>query len=126
MPLQTILLADDDPLVCALLELRLKQVGYDVHVAADGLAALDALELVKPDVVVLDAMMPRLGGFDVLRRIRGQPRLHRLRVMMLTALRHEGDVVNAMRQGADDYLAKPFSPDELIARIERWAPTRGV
>lgn len=126
MPTSCILIADDDPLLLQLLELRLRGAGFDVRTAPDGLAALDVLDSTKPDVVLLDAMMPRMGGFEVLRRLRAQPEQGKIRVLMLTALRHEDDIVNALQQGADDYLVKPFSPDELIARIRRWVPSEAA
>lgn len=121
-----ILITDDDPLLLQLLDLRLRGAGFDVSTALDGLAALNVLGSVDPDVILLDAMMPRMGGFEVLRRLRAQHAHRKIRVLMLTALRHEDDIVSALEQGADDYLVKPFSPDELIARIRRWVPSKAA
>lgn len=121
-----VLVADDDPLLQSLLDLRLRSAGYGVALAKDGVAVVEALALTRPDLVVLDALMPRMGGFEVLRCIRAQESLRGVRIIMLTALRHEDDIVSALRQGADDYLVKPFSPDELIARIARWVPARAA
>jgi DNA-binding response OmpR family regulator len=116
-----VLVADDDPLLRQLLELRLRVAGYEVIAVRDGVAALEALQLARPFALVLDAMMPRLGGFELLRHVRAKESAERVRVIMLTALRHEDDIVSALQQGADDYLTKPFSPDELIARLGRFS-----
>lgn len=126
MSIPTILVADDDPLLVALLEIRLKDAGYQTATAKDGVAALEALCASKASVVVLDAMMPRMGGFEVLRRLRADKSKSVVRIIMLTALRHEDDAISALKQGADDYVTKPFSVDELMARIERFAPCGGV
>lgn len=115
-----VLVADDDPLLLSLLEIRLKNAGFGVALAKDGVCALEMFARCRPQVAVLDAMMPRMGGFEMLRHIRSRATSSEVRVVMLTALKHEDDIVGALRQGADDYLVKPFSPSELIARIERW------
>ncbi len=118
----SILVVDDDPLLLLLLEHRLRCAGHIVATAPDGLAAIEAIPIIKPGIVVLDAMMPRMDGFEVLRRIKGDASLNGLRIIMLTVLRHQDDVVGALRLGADDFLVKPFIPDELLARVARLAP----
>lgn len=118
----SILVVDDDPLLLLLLEHKLRGAGHAVFTAPDGLAALEAISVVKPGVVVLDALMPRMDGFEVLRRIKRHASLSGLRIIMLTVLRHQDDVVGALKLGADDFLVKPFIPDELLARIARLAP----
>lgn len=120
MPARPVLIADDYPLLLMLLEHRLTAAGHTVVTAPDGLAAWGMIPALRPSLVILDSMMPRMGGIEVLRRIRADPLLAPTRVFMLTALRHEDDVVNALMLGAEDYLTKPFNPDELTARIARW------
>lgn len=117
-----ILIADDDPLLRAVLEHKLAAAGYAVLSVADGQAALEAARLSRPAAVVLDAMMPIMDGFEALRRLKGDAALADLPVVMLTALKRDDDVVSALRLGAADYVAKPFNPDELVARLDRLAP----
>ncbi len=114
-----ILICDDDPLLIELMEFRLRSKGYDVVTAADGEEALAKASSEKPDLVVLDAMMPRLDGFEALARIKANPDLAGVRVIMLTARKAEREIVSALERGADDYLIKPFIPDELLARLSR-------
>ncbi|HCK84910.1 MAG TPA: response regulator [Hyphomonadaceae bacterium] len=123
MPPSPILVVDDDPLLLLLLEHKLRGAGHAVATAPDGLAALEAIPIVKPGIVVLDALMPRMDGFEVLRRIKSDASLSHLRIIMLTVLRHQDDVVGALKIGADDFLVKPFIPDELLARVARLAPS---
>lgn len=115
----TILVADDEPLLTDLLAFRLSARGYEVVVAGDGREALLRLADSAPDGVVLDAMMPVHDGFEVLRRIRANPSTAAIPVIMLTARRGEADVVGALELGANDYLVKPFMPEELLARLGR-------
>ena len=118
-PMQKILVCDDDELLTELLQFRLEAKGFDVTVAGDGREALDNIRLARPDAVVLDAMMPGIDGFEVLRRIREDVATRNIPVLMLTARKGERDVVDALRLGASDYLSKPFIPDELSARLLR-------
>ena len=117
--MKTILVADDEPLLTELLEYRLTARNYRPVIARDGREALARLEDSAPDAVVLDAMMPVHDGFEVLRRIRASDRHARTPVIMLTARRGEKDVVGALELGANDYLIKPFMPEELLARLAR-------
>ena len=121
---QVVLVADDDDLLQAVLAHKLGAVGYRVVIADNGRAALEQLEDAAPDIVVLDAMMPIMDGFEVLRRLKAdrRPAIAAIPVIMLTALRRDSDVVTALNLGAADYLSKPFNPDELVARLARFAP----
>ena len=118
----TILIADDDPLLQALLHHKLSAAGYEIVAVGDGAAVLECIRKVKPDIVVLDAMMPVMDGFETLRRIKTDPELAATPVVMLTAMRRDADIVEALRLGAADYLPKPFSPDELVLRLRRLIP----
>lgn len=115
-----IVIADDDPLLRQILEHKLSNSGYRVIAVEDGQAALDAAAQ-RPCVIVLDAMMPVMDGFETLRRLKSDPDLKTVPVVMLTALKREDDVVSALKLGAADYLAKPFNPDELVVRLQRFA-----
>lgn len=117
-----VLIADDDPLLRAILEHALTAAGYVVTSVDDGAAALASIALERPDVVVLDAMMPVMDGFEALRRLKADPELSGLAVVMLTALKRSEDVVSALKLGAADYIPKPFNPDELVARLMRIVP----
>ncbi|RIX26995.1 response regulator transcription factor [Sphingomonas edaphi] len=114
-----VLVCDDDPLLLELLEFRLAAKGFDVQAARDGGEAMQLLESKPPSAVVLDAMMPFIDGYEVLRRIRENPTLKALPVIMLTARKQEKDIVGALELGASDFLAKPFIPEELVARLIR-------
>ena len=114
-----ILVCDDDELLVDLLTYRLGTRGYQVSAARDGGEALERLAADKPDAVVLDAMMPVVDGFEVLRRIREQPATANLPVVMLSARKQERDIVGALELGASDFVVKPFIPEELIARLTR-------
>lgn len=114
-----ILIADDEPLLTELLEFRLGARGYRTAVAQDGREALAKLDEERPDAVVLDAMMPVHDGFEVLRRMRANEAHKDIPVIMLTARRGEQDVLGALELGANDYLVKPFMPEELLMRLGR-------
>lgn len=116
-----VLIADDDPLLRQILEHKLSASGYRVVAVEDGRAALDAAAE-KPSIIVLDAMMPVMDGFETLRRLKADPELKGITVVMLTALKRDEDIVSALKLGAADYLAKPFNPDELVVRLQRLAP----
>jgi DNA-binding response OmpR family regulator len=113
----TVVIADDDPDVMRLIDVQLRAAGYRTVLAADGSEALRALEAHRPDLIIVDMMMPRMTGFDVLTAIRNQPA--RPRVIVLSARGREQDVTRAFALGADDYITKPFSPQELLARMDR-------
>ncbi len=122
-----ILIADDDELLRKLVEHKLRMRGLTVVEAADGEEALHKIASEKPDLVILDGMMPGIDGFEVLRKIRENEATKSLRVVLLTARRMESDVVSGLTLGADEYITKPFLPEELLARIVRLlAQTRSV
>jgi DNA-binding response OmpR family regulator len=113
----TVLVVDDEPTISDVVSRYLQRAGYRTHTAADGLAALEAVAAVRPDLVVLDLMMPGIDGLEVLRRVRASP-AGRTSVILLTAKGAESDRVIGLRLGADDYVVKPFSPAELVARVD--------
>ncbi len=121
-----ILVCDDDPLLLELMDFRLQAKGYAVVKAKDGAEALEMVRSERPDLVVLDAMMPRTDGFEVLARIKSDPQHSEIPVIMLTARKTEKDIVSALEKGADDYLVKPFIPEELLARLSRLLARRGA
>jgi DNA-binding response OmpR family regulator len=109
-----VLVVDDEPIVRDVLSRYLSREGFEVEVAADGQAALDVIEAIRPELIVLDLMLPGIDGLEVLRRIRSQ---NGGAVIMLTARGEEKDRVVGLELGADDYVAKPFSPREVVARV---------
>ena len=115
----TVLVADDEKLLRELLEFRLSQREFQTVLASDGREALLRLDDSAPDAVVLDMMMPVHDGLEVLRRMRASQRHADTPVIMLTARRSEKDIVGALELGANDYLVKPFMPEELLARLSR-------
>jgi two-component system, OmpR family, phosphate regulon response regulator PhoB len=112
-----ILVVDDEPDIAAMVAYHLARESYRVRTVANGSEALEAVERERPDLVVLDLMLPGISGLDVLRELRGRPDLESLPVILLTARREEGDRVEGLSLGADDYVAKPFSPRELVLRV---------
>lgn len=120
-----VLICDDDLLLLELMEFRLQTKGYDVVRAVDGAEALSKAQEESPDIIVLDAMMPKSDGFEVLGRIKSDPRLSDIPVIMLTARKAERDIVSALEKGAEDYLVKPFIPEELLARLSRLIARKG-
>ncbi len=110
-----ILLVDDEQLITDSLSYSLKREGFEVDIAADGLSAIKAVEETRPDLIVLDLMLPDISGFEVCRRLRT---FTTTPVIMLTARGEEIDRVLGLEVGADDYLAKPFSFRELLARLQ--------
>ena len=113
-----VLVADDDPDILTLVRFRLEVEGCDVVGASDGQAALDLALEREPDVAVLDVTMPRLDGYEVTRRLRRHDRTRATAVILLTARAQEADVQEGLAAGADDYVTKPFSPQELGRRVQ--------
>ncbi|HOQ97896.1 MAG TPA: response regulator transcription factor [Anaerolineae bacterium] len=111
----TILVVDDEPAVVSTVRAYLEREGYTVHTAADGPAALRAAHACRPDLIVLDIMLPGLDGLEVLRCLRQESPVY---VLLLTARSDETDKIVGLTVGADDYLTKPFSPRELVARVK--------
>jgi DNA-binding response OmpR family regulator len=114
----TILLIDDDPLLLSLVEHKLAGRGHTVLLAEGGAAGLALAAERRPDLIVLDAMMPGVDGFQVLQRLKGDPVTEPIPVVMLTARKREQDVLAGLTGGARDYLVKPFLPEELAMRIQ--------
>jgi two-component system phosphate regulon response regulator PhoB len=114
---ERILLVDDEPDIVALVAYHLAKLGYRVATATSGAEALDAARRERPALVVLDLMLPDLSGFDVLERLRADETTRGVGVLMLTARGGEPDRIRGLSLGADDYLAKPFSPQELVLRV---------
>jgi DNA-binding response OmpR family regulator len=113
-----ILVADDDQDIRALVAFRLERAGYEVVQASDGEEAVRLAFERVPDLAVLDVMMPKLTGLEVTRRLRDAEETRRVPVILLTARAQEADVVAGFEAGADDYLRKPFSPQELRSRVQ--------
>ncbi len=116
---KTILVCDDDPLLVDIVTFRLEARDFIVEVARDGAEALAKVGELKPDAIVLDAMMPVMDGSQLLRRLRADPATAHIPVIMLSARKQETDVVGALELGANDYMVKPFSPEELVVRLNR-------
>jgi DNA-binding response OmpR family regulator len=114
-----ILVIDDDPMLVKLLDYRLRHRGYTVLAAEDGETGLSLARERTPSLIVLDGMLPGIGGFDVLRTLRESPETAPIPVIMLTARGQEQDVLTGLKLGAEDYIVKPFIPDELLLRIDR-------
>ncbi|HEX6331958.1 MAG TPA: response regulator [Actinomycetota bacterium] len=115
---ETILVVDDDPDIARFVEVNLRSAGYDVSVASDGEEALEKAGALRPDLVLLDVMMPRIDGFEVAQRLRRNPRTSNTSIIMLTAKALSTDKVLGLTAGADDYIIKPFDPIELLARVK--------
>jgi two-component system, OmpR family, response regulator MtrA len=113
-----IVVADDDVDVRMLVALKLRHSGYDVVDVGDGAAAVEACRTEKPDLVVLDLMMPVMSGLEACRAIKAEPELADVPVVLLTARAQNTDVDAGLAVGADAYVTKPFSPKELAARVE--------
>ena len=119
-----ILVADDDPLSIKLLNFRLRSVGHEVISAVNGGETLEIATREKPDLVLLDIMMPVMNGFQVLRKLKSQEETKNIPVIMLTSKVQEKDVVFGLETGAEDYITKPFSFAELNARVNRVLASR--
>ena len=115
---ETVLVVDDDPDIARFVEVNLRSAGYDVAVAGDGEEALERAHELRPDLVLLDVMMPRIDGFEVAQRLRKNPQTSNTSIIMLTAKALSADKVTGLQSGADDYIIKPFDPIELLARVK--------
>jgi two-component system, OmpR family, response regulator ResD len=113
----TVLVVDDEPTIAEVVARYLERAGYRTRIAGDGPAAIEAAAAQRPDLVVLDLMLPGVDGLEVMRRLREQDS-DRIAVILLTAKGEESDRVIGLRLGADDYVVKPFSPAELVARVD--------
>ena len=113
-----VLVAEDDPVTRELIAYKLGVEGYDVVGAGDGESALAAARERAPDIAILDAQMPGISGFEACRILRADPAIPQMPVIMLSGGVHQADVSAGFAAGADDYLTKPFSPRELVSRIQ--------
>jgi two-component system OmpR family response regulator/two-component system alkaline phosphatase synthesis response regulator PhoP len=110
----SILVVEDEPSIAEVVSLYLKRAGYRVLLARDGLAALQLMERQMPDLLILDLMLPKVDGYEIARWVRGQGDTP---IIILTARREEYDRIAGLEMGADDYVVKPFSPQELVSRV---------
>lgn len=118
MPMKTILVIDDEKDLIKLVDFHLSKEGYLVIGAKNGIEGLDIAQKHRPDLILLDIMMPKLDGLEVCKRLKGAPETARIPVVMLTAKAQEADKVLGLELGADDYITKPFSPREMVARVK--------
>jgi DNA-binding response OmpR family regulator len=114
MNIPQILIVEDEPSIAEVVSLYLRRAGYQVHNVRDGKTALEQIERQLPDLVVLDLMLPEIDGYEITRRLRSKSDIP---IIMLTARRAETDRIAGLEMGADDYVVKPFSPQELVSRI---------
>ena len=113
-----IVVADDDADIRDLIALKLRQGGHEIEAVADGEAAVEACRASRPDLVLLDVMMPGMTGLDACRTLRQDDSFTDVPILLLTARAHDADVARGFTEGATDYVLKPFSPRELAARVE--------
>jgi diguanylate cyclase (GGDEF)-like protein len=113
-----LLVVDDDPDIARFIEVNLRTHGFEVHIASDGVEALERAQEIRPDLVLVDVMMPRMDGFQVVDHLRADPRTANTSIIMLTAKALTADKVLGITAGADDYIIKPFDPVELVARVK--------
>jgi two-component system alkaline phosphatase synthesis response regulator PhoP/two-component system response regulator VicR len=114
-----ILAVDDEKHIVRLVQINLQKEGYDVITASNGQEALDKIASEKPDMVIMDVMMPQMDGFEALKTLKSQPETAELPVIMLTAKAQDADVFEGWKSGADLYLTKPFNPSELMSFVKR-------
>ena len=119
-----VLIADDNATNVELLEVYLAEVDCDMAVAVDGRDTLDKVATFKPDLILLDVMMPKLSGFEVCQKIKSDPATANIMVLMVTALNEGGDIERAVRAGATDFLSKPVNKLELVKRVENMLQLR--
>lgn len=117
---QTILVADDEPSIVLSLQVLLQKAGFEVRVARTGEEALKAVEEAVPDLILLDAMMPKRDGYDVCQSLRTNPTLKELPIIMLTAKSRDVERQKGMALGATDYITKPFSTRDLVATVRKY------
>lgn len=112
-----VLIADDEQDILEIISYNLTKEGYEIYTAKDGMEAIDKANQVKPDLIILDIMMPKKSGIEVCEILRTQPSFHDTLIIFLTALSDEGSQVKGLELGADDYLNKPISPKVLVSRV---------
>jgi DNA-binding response OmpR family regulator len=114
---KSVLIADDEANISLAIQFLMKRAGYDVRVAADGEEAMEAVRQSPPDLIVLDVMMPKRDGYDVCQTIRNDPSLAGIKIVMVSAKGGPIEIEKGKALGADDYLVKPFSTQELAERV---------
>ena len=117
MPDRTVLVVDDDPVILKLLEVNFEMEGFSVITAGDGDEGLHAIREQRPDAVVLDIMMPKLNGLEVLEAARADPATKNVPIVLLSAKAQASEVQRGLDLGADDYVTKPFDPIDLVERV---------
>ena len=121
-----ILIADDNAANCELLEAYLIDIDCDVQIAVDGQDTLDKVASFQPDIILLDVMMPKLNGFEVCKKIKDDPAMRRIMILMVTALNESGDIERAVAAGTDDFLSKPVQKIELVKRVQNMLRLKDV
>ncbi len=121
-----ILIADDNEANRELLEAYLASVDCDTAIAVDGRDTLEKVVSFKPDLILLDVMMPKLSGFEVCEKIKSDPAYKRIMILMVTALNELGDIERAVAAGTDDFLSKPVNKPELLKRVENMLKLKGI
>jgi two-component system alkaline phosphatase synthesis response regulator PhoP len=121
-----ILIADDNQPNCELLEAYLSEIDCEVKMAGDGQDTMDKVESFRPDLILLDVMMPKLSGFEVCRKLKDDPRTRRIMILMVTALNELGDIERAVQAGTDDFLSKPVNKVELLKRVENMLKLKDI
>lgn len=116
---RTILVVDDQPQIVRLIQLNLEKEGFCVATAADGAEGLEQARKVQPDLIILDVIMPRMDGIQMLRQLKADHALADVPVILLTVKTHNADIVEGLKEGAELYLPKPFHPKELVALVKR-------
>lgn len=114
-----VLVIEDDAHIWKVIEYKLKKEKHDLTWANDGLKALEILETLKPDLIISDIMVPYMDGIQILKKIKSNDELKDIPVIMLTSKAQEADIVKGLELGAQDYMSKPFSPAELILRVNK-------
>ena len=114
-----VLVIEDDAHIWKMIEYKLKQEKHDLTWASDGLKAMETLKVMKPDLIISDIMVPYMDGIQILKKIKTMDELKDIPVIMLTSKAQEDDIVKGLELGAQDYMAKPFSPAELILRVNK-------
>ena len=115
-----ILVIDDEPIYHKMIEHSLKEEGYDLIFALNGNQALSKAEMMNPDIIITDVVLPDIDGYEITRRIRKIPKFAQIPIIVLTSQAELKDKLAAFEAGADDYMGKPFQPEELIARLGVW------
>jgi two-component system, OmpR family, alkaline phosphatase synthesis response regulator PhoP len=121
-----VLIADDNPTNVELLEVYLSDVDCTIAVAVDGLDTLNKVDTFRPDLILLDIMMPKLSGFEVCKKLKSNPATRGIMILMVTALNELGDIERAVNAGTDDFLSKPVNKIELLKRVENMLKLRHI